>query len=142
MSAASQHLRVHAPGQLPAVVCDRHRLFQVFSNLVGNAVKHTPAGGVITLECQHRGDMLTFSVDDTGPGIAEAELPHLFDRFWQAKEARRAGAGLGLSIVKGIVEAHGGSVRVHSQVGTGTTFSFDIPILLEPGKLVEETPTG
>jgi signal transduction histidine kinase len=73
-------------------------------------------------------DAVEISIADTGSGIAAENLAHVFDRFWQADRQGRAGAGLGLSIVKGIVEAHGGDIRVESKVGEGTTFSFTLPI--------------
>lgn len=114
-----------APATVPA---DRQRLFQVFSNLVGNAIKFTPARGTIDVSGQARGNDVLFAVTDSGSGIPAASLPHLFDRFWQAQETRRAGAGLGLDIAKGIIEAHGGRIWVESTVGKGTTFSFSLPV--------------
>ena len=106
---------------------DRDRLVQVFSNLIGNAIKFTPAGGTITVGAGTADGMVTFAVSDTGIGLAPDALAHVFDRFWQVDRASRAGAGLGLAIVKGIVEAHGGSVQVASEQGKGTTFTFTIP---------------
>ncbi|MGI8507968.1 MAG: ATP-binding response regulator [Gemmatimonadaceae bacterium] len=110
-----------------ALVCaDRQRVGQVFSNLVGNAIKFTPRGGRIVLGGELKGGMVEFSVTDSGSGVPVAHIPHLFDRFWQAKSTARQGAGLGLSIVKGIVEAHGGSVAVTSVVDEGSTFRFTL----------------
>lgn len=110
-----------------ALVCaDRQRIGQVFSNLVGNAIKFTPHGGRIVLGGELKAVMVEFSVTDSGSGVPVAHIPHLFDRFWQAKSTARQGAGLGLSIVKGIVEAHGGSVAVTSVVGEGSTFRFTL----------------
>lgn len=109
------------------VMADRGRISQVFSNLVGNALKFTPQGGRIDLEGRVVDGEVTFSVADTGSGIPAEDVPRLFDRFWQAQQARRAGAGLGLYITKGIVEAHGGRLRVESTVGRGTTFYFTLP---------------
>ena len=106
---------------------DRERLLQVFSNLIGNAVKFTPSGGQITIGAQAQDEVVVFSVSDSGPGIPEEHLPHVFDRFWQARRTGRHGIGLGLAIVKGIVEAHGGSVSVDSEIGQGTTFRFTLP---------------
>ena len=109
--------------------CDPDRLMQVFSNLVGNAVKFTPTGGSIVVTGARAGDAARFSVRDTGAGIDGEQLPHVFDRFWRGKEgAREHGAGLGLAIVKGIVEAHGGEVGVESVKGSGTKFFFVLPI--------------
>jgi signal transduction histidine kinase len=116
-----------SPG-LPAVVADHERMLQVFSNIGGNAVKFTPQGGQIAIRAMVRDAVVEFEVRDTGPGIAAEDLQHVFDRFWQAKNARRAGAGLGLSIAKGIVEAHNGRIRAESEPGRGSCFSFTIPI--------------
>lgn len=113
---------------LPEVMMDRDRMLQVFSNLIGNALKFTAAGGRVELGMRHRGDEVEFSVSDTGPGIPQEQLSHLFDRFWQASATDRRGAGLGLAIVKGIVEAHGGRLWVESTVGVGTTFHFTVPL--------------
>ena len=106
---------------------DRERIGQVFSNLIGNAIKFTPAGGTIEVTGEAMESAAKFVVCDTGPGIPEESLPHLFDRFWQANRATRSGAGLGLSIAKGIVEAHGGTLCVASEVGHGARFTFTIP---------------
>jgi signal transduction histidine kinase/FixJ family two-component response regulator len=109
------------------VRCDPTRLRQVFGNLVGNAVKFTPAGGHIRVRTEGRPRSVVFSVADDGPGIPSAQLPHVFERYWQAAETATQGAGLGLFIAKGIVEAHGGDIHVDSIPGTGSTFSFTIP---------------
>jgi signal transduction histidine kinase len=114
---------------IPEVWADLDRLLQVFENLVGNAVKFTEPGGRITVGAARRGDDVLFWVADTGAGIAAEDLPHLFDRFWQARKATRRGAGLGLPIVKGIVEAHGGRIWVESTLGRGSTFFFTIPTM-------------
>jgi signal transduction histidine kinase len=119
-----------APG-LPSIGADRGRLLQVLSNLIGNAAKFTPEGGRIVLDATLENDMLLFSVADTGIGISAQDLPHIFDRFWQAGRRTSGGAGLGLAIAKGIVEAHGGSIRVESTPGAGTTFYFTIPPINE-----------
>ena len=109
------------------VLGEPERLMQVFSNLVGNAIKFTPAGGDVVVELQGHTTAPTFSVRDTGPGIALADQAHIFDRFWQATRTARQGAGLGLAIAKGIVEAHGGDIWVQSSEGRGTTFYFTVP---------------
>jgi signal transduction histidine kinase len=101
---------------------------QVFDNLIGNATKFTQPGGRIAVRVAMQNEDVMFSVTDTGVGIAPDDLPHVFDRFWQAAtRARRLGAGLGLPITRGIVEAHGGRIGVESEVGRGTTFVFTIP---------------
>jgi signal transduction histidine kinase len=106
---------------------DRDRLLQVVENLIGNAIKFTQPGGRISVGAATRDDDVVFWVADTGGGIASDNLPHVFDRFWQASRTGRAGAGLGLSITKGIVEAHGGHTWVESIAGRGSIFSFTIP---------------
>src|SRR6185436_9017222 len=111
---------------LPAISADRHRLLQILSNLLGNAVKFTPPGGTITLAAERSGEEVEFRVADTGAGIAPENLPRLFDRFWQARRGDRRGLGLGLPIVKALVEAHGSQVEVESALGAGTTFRFRI----------------
>jgi PAS domain S-box-containing protein len=120
-------LEIDGAADLPRVLADRHRIAQVLSNLLANAIKFTPGGGVVTLRAEQDGERVRISVADTGSGIAPEEIPHLFDRFWQARSNRRGGAGLGLVIAKGLVEAHGGTIRVESEVGIGSTFSFTLP---------------
>ena len=113
---------------LPAIWADRDRIRQVFENLIGNAIKFTKPGGRIDLRASTREGDVLFSVADTGCGIRRDQLPHVFDLFWQARcEDAKRGAGLGLPIVKGIVEAHGGRVWVESSPGEGTTFFFTVP---------------
>jgi signal transduction histidine kinase len=112
---------------LGAVLADRDRVMQVFANLVGNAVKFTPHGGEIVLGASSSEDGVRFSVSDTGPGIPEAERVRIFQRFWQGHSADRRGIGLGLTIARGIVEAHGGTIGLASPSGTGTTFEFTLP---------------
>ncbi|MDI3284558.1 ATP-binding protein [Polyangium sp. 15x6] len=110
------------------LTCDRGRVIQALSNLVGNALKFTPRGGAITLSAGLDGASGRLSVADTGPGIKQEDVPRLFDRYWRPRAVRGAGTGLGLYIVKGIVEAHGGTVSVDSKLGAGTTFSFTLPV--------------
>jgi PAS domain S-box-containing protein len=126
-AAASLELQIELQPDLPRVWADRDRLLQIFENLIGNAVKFTKPPGRILVGAASRGKELLFWVKDTGPGIDAAHLPHVFERFWQAEKARRRGAGLGLPIVKGIVEAHGGRIWVESTPGLGSTFYFTIP---------------
>jgi signal transduction histidine kinase len=113
---------------LPPVEADRERVLQVFSNLGGNAIKFTPQGGRVEIGASLREAMVEFTVRDSGPGIASEDLPHVFDRFWQADRTARNGAGLGLAIAKGIVEAHSGGIRVESELGGGTSFLFTLPV--------------
>lgn len=121
-------LAVDRAGGARWVEVDADRLVQALGNLVANAVRHTPRGGRVTLSVTADADGGTrFAVVDTGPGIAPEQLPHLFDRFWQARERRRAGAGLGLAIARGIVEAHGGTIGVTSPPGAGSTFTLALP---------------
>jgi signal transduction histidine kinase/DNA-binding response OmpR family regulator len=119
-------------GRALLAYCDATRVGQILGNLLGNALKFTPAGGTITvsaeaLPTQHQ---LRISVSDTGPGIPSKDLGHLFERYWQAKLQQRGGVGvgLGLAIVKALVEAHGGTVGVASAPGEGSTFSFTLPV--------------
>ena len=109
------------------VDADPERVFQVLSNLIGNAIKFTPAGGAVTIEVNAVDGEVRFAVRDTGPGIPPVELAHVFDRYWQARRARSAGSGLGLYIAKGIVEAHGKRIWAESAVGAGATFFFALP---------------
>jgi PAS domain S-box-containing protein len=108
---------------------DRDRVFQVLSNLVDNALKFTPSGGTIEVgsRFESHDEGVLFWVTDSGPGIAPEDQDHLFNRFWQARRRDRRGAGLGLSIVKGLVEAHGGRIWVESELGKGSTFLFLLP---------------
>jgi signal transduction histidine kinase len=111
----------------------RDRILQILANLVGNAIKFTPAGGTIAIQAWPGDGVATFAVIDTGIGIADAEIPHLFDRFWQGRRAKgRDGFGLGLFIVQGLVEAHQGHVRVESRVGLGSSFYFTVPLAESP----------
>ena len=108
---------------------DRTRLRQVLANLIENAVKYTPSGGCIAIEGAATGREITLTVRDTGIGIAAADLPFVWDRLYRADASRSArGAGLGLSLVKAIVEAHGGRVHVESTVGEGSAFSVTLPV--------------
>ncbi|HEX2081393.1 MAG TPA: ATP-binding protein [Longimicrobium sp.] len=132
VAAAAQEkgLRMDAsvPADLPAVWADAERIQQLLGNLVGNAVKFTPEGGAVEVRCAMEDGLVRVSVADTGPGMPPEQLPHVFDRFWQARSTRRAGAGLGLAIAKGIVEAHGGEIGVRSEPGQGATFTFTLPV--------------
>ena len=116
------------PEALPMIRADRHRLQQVLSNLLGNAVRFTPHGGEIELSAEVHDGMLRIGVRDTGNGIAHEDVPRLFERYWQAPRLLRAGSGLGLYICKGIVEAHDGEIGVDSAVGAGSEFWLTVPI--------------
>lgn len=113
----------------PGVVAigDERRLFQALSNLADNALKHTPPGGAVTLACFVHDGVVELSVSDTGPGIPPEDAGHVFEWYWQARHKQAAGAGLGLSITKGIVEAHGGKIWLETAVGSGTTIRFTLP---------------
>jgi signal transduction histidine kinase len=124
-----EHEWIGPGAEVPA---DRGRIAQVFSNLVGNAIKFTPAGGLVRVSGQRVGGMVEFTVSDSGVGIAPDHVPHLFDRFWKATKASRSGAGLGLFIVKGIVEGHGGAVGVESAPSVGTVFRFTLAGATDP----------
>jgi signal transduction histidine kinase len=120
-------LEVELPGDLPEVWADTTRISHVFGNLLSNALKHTPAGGKITVSARAEENGLTFSVVDTGKGIPSQYLPRIFTQFFRVPDQDpQAGAGLGLAIVKEIVEAHGGAVSVDSLEGKGSTFSFTL----------------
>lgn len=120
-------LSAEIPAGLPPVNGDRDRLDQVLSNLLGNAFKFTPEGGRVMVRARKVDDSVQITVEDSGPGIPAADLPHIFDRYWRGDRASRDGAGLGLAICKGIVDAHGGNIWVESTVGRGTTFWFTVP---------------
>jgi signal transduction histidine kinase len=97
------------------------------SNLIGNALSFTARGGHVSLVAEATASVIHFTVADDGSGIAAEQIPHIFDRYWQAHRAGAKGIGLGLSIAKGIIEAHGGRIWVESQLGVGTTFHFTLP---------------
>ena len=125
-------LESHVPDGI-TLTADRTRLRQVLANLIENAVKYTPAGGRIDVEGRRDGGTVTLAVRDTGMGIAEPDLPHVWDRLFRADASRSArGVGLGLSLVKAIVEAHGGQVGVTSRVGDGSTFTVALPVEWQP----------
>jgi PAS domain S-box-containing protein len=126
-SEASIDVCLDLEEELPDIWVDQDRLGQVLENLIGNAIKFTPKGGCITIAAVAGPGEVRFSVTDTGAGIPDHCLPHVFERFWQADTPSREGAGLGLPICKGIVEAHGGRIWVESALGRGTSIFFTIP---------------
>jgi PAS domain S-box-containing protein len=126
--AARKNLRLHCEVEdLPKVHADRERLVQVFGNLIGNAIKFTPEGGTVTVRGSHRNGQIVFQVRDTGSGIPESDLHRVFRPYWQAKKTAHMGAGLGLAIVRGIVEAHGGTVSASNSSEGGALFTFVLP---------------
>ncbi|NUO49133.1 MAG: PAS domain S-box protein [Polyangiaceae bacterium] len=127
ITAASLVLDVQLSPDVVDVRADPDRLQQVLENLIGNAVKFSKAGGRVTVGARTSNQDVLFWVKDAGIGIAAEDVPHIFERFWQCGSQRRRGAGLGLTIVKGIVDAHGGRVWAESALGRGTTFFFTIP---------------
>jgi signal transduction histidine kinase len=127
--AAAKNIELIAdaePSEL-VVLCDRERVAQVIGNLVGNAIKFTQDGGRVTIGARRVDLGAEIAVIDTGPGIPAPDLPHIFDRYWQARRTARRGVGLGLSISKGLVEAQGGRIWAESQLGKGTAFRFVLP---------------
>ncbi len=130
MRPAAQRKGVRLENEAQAsvsVCCDKDRVHQILSNLVGNAIKFTPEGGTVSVRAVAEDGDAHFAVADSGQGIAKEDLPYIFDRYWQARGAKKPGIGLGLSIVKGLVEAHHGRVWAESEVGTGTTIHFVLP---------------
>jgi len=113
------------------VVIDTGRVEQVISNVISNAIKFSRPSGVITLQLQRENDFAVFSVSDTGVGMSETEIDRVFDRYWQARETASQGTGLGLAISKGIIDAHGGNIRVESNIGKGSLFYISIPMRTE-----------
>ena len=128
MASSALQFGVELPPRLPDVWGDRDRLFQVYENLLGNAAKFTPPGGLVTVGARQGDKEIVFWVADTGEGISAADVPRLFDRFWQARKGERRGAGLGLAIAKGIIEAHGGRIWVDTAPGQGSRFQFTVPL--------------
>jgi signal transduction histidine kinase/PAS domain-containing protein len=126
-AAASVALSHELPAESLVLDCDRDRIEQVLANLIGNAIKFTPAGGSIVVRAKLQPRKIEVAVEDTGRGIATNELRHVFDRFWQGRDTAHLGSGLGLAIAKGIVEAHGGTIRADSRPGRGSRFRFTLP---------------
>lgn len=128
-------LRWRSPvGDSLHVVAEPKKIAQVLANLLSNALKFTPEGGVIDAHAQRDGNFVRFAVIDTGPGIPADELPQLFERFYQTRDnpQKKHGLGLGLAICKGLVEAHGGRIWAESLLGAGSGFNFTLPAALIP----------
>ena len=125
-------LRTDVPEQVPVVLGAEDRLGQVFINLLHNAVKFSPDGGEVTVRVWSAAEEVSVAVEDHGIGIPKADQARIFERFYKADKARRrgAGTGLGLAIARHVVEGHGGRIRVESEEGRGSTFSFSIPMMV------------
>ncbi len=123
-------LRFDMPPKLPTLQGDRDKLVQALHNLVGNALKYTPEGGEVTVKAEWEDGRLLVDVIDSGIGISEADLPHLFQKFYRAKDERVSkitGSGLGLALSREIIRLHGGDITIESQINQGSTFSVSLP---------------
>jgi two-component system, OmpR family, sensor histidine kinase BaeS len=122
---------VELPPDLPLLSLDPARMRQVLLNLLANAMRYTPDGGSIIMRVRMTADSekkeAVLEVEDSGQGIAPEDLPHVFDRFYKARDS--GGMGLGLSIARSLVEAHGGTISAHSPVGHGTTIRVILPVV-------------
>jgi signal transduction histidine kinase len=134
MQALADQRRVrlegHASPQIDPVTIDPQKIERVLTNLIDNAIRHTPEGGQVTIDAQRQDGWVCVSVSDTGEGIPAGDLPRVFERFYRGEKSRSrasGGAGLGLAIAKGIVEAHGGTIDVTNRVGEGAIFTFTLP---------------
>jgi len=130
-TARGVSLSANLPPELPATDIDSHRISQVLRNLLDNAVAHTAQGGSITVSAIRRGKQVEVSVTDTGEGISAKELTNIFERFYRVDKSRTratGGSGLGLTIAKRLVEAHGGKIKAKSQPGKGSRFTFTLPV--------------
>jgi two-component system sensor histidine kinase BaeS len=146
-AARGIRIRLEAAPELPDADVDPHRMTQVFLNIIMNAVRHSPDGGTVTVDVRAEssvgggdsrgnGAMLRVAIADEGPGIAPEHLPHIFDRFYRADDDRSRGTGgmgLGLSIAKAFVQAHGGTIEAESELGHGTRFIVRVPAWTRDG---------
>ena len=124
-------LTVDLTGKLPPCNIDPNRIGQVLRNLLDNAIAHTPKGGAITITAREKDNQVEVTVADTGGGIPPEDLPNIFERFYRVDKSRAratGGSGLGLTIAKRLVEAHGGKIEAQSEMGKGSHFAFTIPI--------------
>lgn len=127
---ADYPLFVEIPDDLPPVLVDYDAIDRVLSNLLENVQRHTPPGTTVRIQAWSEGERVAVRVADDGPGIWPADLPHLFDKFYRGRssgEGRARGSGLGLAVVKGLIEAHGETIVVDSRRGAGTSFTFRLP---------------
>jgi signal transduction histidine kinase len=123
-AAAQVSIRATAAPDLPLVEIDPLRIREVLTNLLSNALRHTPPGGTVSVDAVRRDDAIEVSVSDTGSGIAAEDVPKIFDRFYKGRNSR--GSGLGLTIARNLVVAHGGEIRAGSALGGGTTVAFTL----------------
>ena len=126
----NKNVEIHVDGNDMDITADKDRFSQVVINIIANALKYTPANGRVDITAASDGDLAVITIKDSGQGIPEEDLPYIFERFYRADKSRNrltGGSGIGLSIAKAIVEAHGGKVEVHSQVGIGSEFIISIP---------------
>lgn len=124
-------MRTDFPDGLPLCEVDSHRIRQVLHNLLDNAVAHTPGGGTITVTARRQDGWVAIDVADTGEGIPAEEIPNIFERFYRVDKSRArstGGHGLGLTIARRLVEAHGGKIEVESELGKGSRFTFTVPV--------------
>lgn len=130
LRAQEQDVRLWVTPPVPPITCrcDPPRLEMAVANLLDNAFKATPAGGEVRITAQLAHDKVLFSVTDTGKGIAAADLPHVFERFYRGQNSDASGTGLGLAIVQSVLQAHGGTARVSSTLGTGSRFTLELPL--------------
>ena len=138
------HLKINLPPDVPLVLADPIRIQHVFTNLLNNALKHTPPGGTVTLSVGTEGEAVRFAVEDTGAGIPDEYLPHIFEEFFRVPgQEQESDTGLGLAIVKEIVELHGGSIDVKSEPGKGARFLFTLKAAEPQGSPIpSKSPTG
>ena len=141
MTGKNLKLTCRTDPDLPAVLVDRQRINHVFTNLINNAIKYSPLGGEIVLHASRAGEReVQFSVQDQGPGVPEDHQDRIFDRFYRVPGQSKKGAGLGLSIAREIVLAHGGRIGVRSERGRGSEFYFLLGGV--EGEVTQESSTG
>ena len=130
-AAAHSHKLTLVTDSLPEIVADKERIEQVIINVVSNAIKYTPDGGEIKLSARAADGGVELTISDNGIGIPAEDLPHLFERFYRVEKSRTSetgGTGLGLAIAKEIVDAHGGSISIASELGEGTAVTIYLPL--------------